>query len=360
MQRREQEREPEAPAAPTPTPAAPAPAAADPQAGVLSADAGTRNASMLMLQRTAGNAAAARVAAASGPVIARRRRQAPAPTGTVASENGAVEEIQGTTITAGEGNDPETQREMDIQRGLADTMTEARVRMLETRTAVSSATESFRDYAIGRIDAMDGAPSGYWAVAGGLATAAAGVIGTIFPPAAIALAIGAAVEAAVQASITEEVGNARADAKEQAKQAMRRFATATRDGFDQGSERARSPQGPIYQRLWMMSLTDEEARVRFESASVEDKAALLDAVGVSDPATNNAFELTLRALVDRFSVWMGQQTYANQWGTTGFDEMLADHPGTEQHAERQGLVGAEQGAGSRFADEAVRGRRGSR
>jgi hypothetical protein len=316
---------------------------------------------MLMLQRTAGNAAVARAAATNGPVIARRggRGEAAAPpTGTIESSNGAVEEIEGATVTGEAGYDAETEREMNIARGLGVTMDSARIRMLETRTGVSSACESFRDHAIARIDAMDGSPSGYWAIAGGLAAAAAGVVGTLFPPAAIALAIGTAIQAAVQGAITEEVSSARGDEKEQAKQAMRRFATATRDGFDRGAEQARDPEGPIYQRLWTLSLTDEEARLQFEAGTVESRAELLDMVGVTDPATNNAFELTLRALTDRFSEWMGRQAYANQWGTTGLDEMLADYRHTDQYAERAELIGAEQSAGSSFVDEAVRSRRG--
>jgi hypothetical protein len=341
----EHERE-DAAEAPAQSPAQPAPA---PPGSI---------AQMLMLQRTAGNAAVARAAAANGPVIARRggRGQAAPPTGTVQSENGAVEEIEGATISGGAGYDSETEREMNIQRGLGDTMDSARIRMLETRTAVSSACESFRDHAISRIDAMDGAPSGYWAIAGGLAAATAGVVGALFPPAAIALAIGAAIQGAVQGAITEEVSNQRGDEKEQAKQAMRRFATATRDGFDIGAAEARSEDGPIYQRLWTLSLSDEEARLQFEAGSVEARAALLDQVGVTDPATNNAFELTLRALIERFGEWMGTQAYNNAWGNTGFDEMLSEHRGTDQYAERMDMVGAEQSVGTSFADEAVRSR----
>jgi hypothetical protein len=294
------------------------------------------------MQRTAGNAAVCRA-------LARK------PKGTIVSD-GKSAEIDGSTITAKGGPDAETAREMQIARGLDAMMTHARLRMLESRNQMHAATESFRDYAIVQIDGMDGSPSDYWGFVN-IATGLAGSIVSIaFPPAALAVAISSAIVGAVKLSVTADVAAARADAKEKAKAAMRGIATGVRDGFDKGSEKARAtPGGPIYKAAWMWSLTDDDARVQFESGQTADLDALCDRAGVTDPAAHDLFAPTLRQLNGEFGAWLGKAKF-NQDHTV-FDQLLADaDPTSDQFRERKALMDSGKAAGVADADKKIEAR----
>jgi hypothetical protein len=140
---------------------------------------------------------------------------------------------------------------------------------------------------------------------------------------------------------------------------MRAFATGTRDGFDKGSDAVRAQNGPVYQTAWKLSLTDDGARVQFESGQTKDLEELCDRVGVTNPATQDLFGQTLRKLNAAFGSWLGEQKFKAEH--TRFEQLLGEHaPGSDEAKERKKLMGEGEAAGTAAAEAAIKARQGAK
>jgi hypothetical protein len=328
--------------------------------GVAHAPAGMRHALLLGLQRSAGNASVARAIhqRAEGSTLSRRTRQPPM--GTVTDDTGS-RPIEGAVVTSGPETDPEVLREQQIARTVPQVTQQARLRLLETRSHVTSAVESFRDYATNQIDAMDSAPSGYW----GLVRTGAGLIGTIvtaaFPAGGATLAIGVAVasaiQGAVQTDVTEEETAELARLRENAKRAMRQFATQTRDGFDAAVTNltGSGTGGPIHKSVYDLSVTDDEARMRLESGQEPDLNAICDRIGVPPPSPD-IFDRILTGLQQEFGEWKATQEF-NEEHTRMWQMVAEADPGSEVGRERRRMRAEGRAAGGAAAQQAIEERR---
>jgi hypothetical protein len=328
--------------------------------GLAAAPVGMRHALLLGLQRGAGNASVARAIHqhAEGSRLSREPRRPPM--GTVTDDTGS-RPIEGSVVTGGPETDPEVLRELQIARTVPQVTQQARLRLLETRSHVTSAVESFRDYATSQIDGMDSAPSGYW----GLVRTGAGLIGTIvtvaFPAGGAALAIGVAISLAIQGAVQTDITEGEtADfgrLKENAKGAMRQFATQTRNGFDAAVTNLTGggTGGPIHRSVYDLSVTDDGARMQLESGQEADLNAICDRIGVPPPSPE-IFDHILRGLQQQFGEWKATQEF-NEDHTRMWQMVAEADPSSDVGRERQRRRAEGRAAGGAAAEQAIEERR---
>jgi hypothetical protein len=227
-----------------------------------------------------------------------------------------------TVTSSRQGVDDARQR----ARTAADVKTRSLGYITRHQQLVNEAVENFKVDAQGQITAMDGDPSDMWGLVPTLVGTAAAVVGTLFPPAAIGLAIVAGIQAAAQTSITAGVKSERGDAKEAARAALNSFALSVSNRQSAAmSNIERALDTTIEQQLmWDYDLRD--LMLRGDSAAIDD---LCSRIHVPNPTARSPFTGVLRGLTSDFSRWMARQAFHQEHGGTGFWDMIIDAPGTD-------------------------------